>query len=569
MATRKTHIVRIYDDSSGTKDLTTYIDVEVLDACVFRRENGKEAILRLPAAKASPIIVDDLNLGVAKDPGKNASRKTHMKKVGDDKNSFAIEVLDAVTFRGASGKEWILKMPSAAAAPFNSSDGGSASGSTRRTHSEKVYFDPTDKGKDGADLVTVERCDAVAFRTVNAKEMILKMPSYDDGSGKRASTITTPENYDPTDDDMHVPENTDPHVYIKFLKDSQGLVTGKEKIAQGPLWWIRKIKSGSEWLVIEIDQQRKNTSSTFTFSSSVSSTINVTEFTETDKIMPFVENGAAGAKSKDLDLNVDLMLSGHRNSWESGGGNVESGDDSILTPPDWTTLVFINVALARKKADSSNDPIEVTVKFNGFPKPNADVTGIGYYSWAVSGGDQFTFVPIHPPPDATNALLPYPFNDATVSNYIGLWNGWILDAPQIREWNASGIPIPEYPDAGGFGWTTLAKAQAFVSAINARDTFESIFTPPTLFETLTIDFGAPPAGKQPHLSATVRALHYTGRVNFPYDANNVQQFPDPKLEADIVSASIDQGVPSKGITIKIVLDKKAGLSISSTETPQA
>lgn len=572
MSTRKTHIVRIYDDSSGTKDLNTYVDVEVLDAVTFRHTNNREQIIKVPAKKATPLIIDDLNLGVGKDPGRGATRKSHMKKItsSDKKSFFAVEVLDAVTFRGRDGKEWILKMPSESASPYNVTDGGAGSSATRRTHSEKLYFDPKNKGKKDADYITVERCDAVAFRHINDRELILKMPSYDDDSGDRAATITTPENYDPTDDDMKVPENEDPHVYVKFMKDSESLVTKDAKIACGPLWWIRKVHQGSEWLVIEVKITRKNTNQSFDLevtSESPSLKVGTYEINSDPKKMPFSDSDAAGAKPDDLDLKKDKLLRGNVNPDNSAQG---SASDT-----DWTSLVFLNVSLLKEKSETK--VVTVDLKFTGFKGDKPTDATVGYYSWAISGGDQFTPIPIHPPPDADNAFSPYPFGDVMADTYISLWNNWgVIWSDLVRKWRDAGITIPPEPDAGAYGWSTRSKAQAFVDAINALDVYDyehalAIIAslpfhiqppaPPTLFEVLVIDFGAPPAAKKPELDAEIRALHYKSRTNYPYDSKNVQGWPDPKLSDDLKTKTVSQHVPSEDRTITVRLDKN-GLSIS-------
>lgn len=248
--TRRTHIVRIKDDTSGKPNDNKYVDIEVLDAIAFRIEGGKEVILKLPAKDADPYIVDDVGSHSEKAPG-NATRRSHMAQIGSGTTAFYIEKLDAVAYRDTRSQEWILKMPADSSVNFNQTDGGGASGAgkTRRTHSEKIFVNNNKSG----DFVTVERCDAISFRHVRNEEVIIKCPSFDDGNGARASTIISNlPNYDPTDDKVEPPspeEFGDKNVYFKFKPGYTSLNTGKEKISCGPLWWIRKIKHQQDALL--------------------------------------------------------------------------------------------------------------------------------------------------------------------------------------------------------------------------------------------------------------------------------------------------------------------------------
>jgi hypothetical protein len=248
-ATRRTHIVRV-SDAKGEElsKESNYFDIEVLDAIAFRTDNGKEMVLDLNTEKAVPYIVDETGGDHGKSPG-NATRRSHMKRIVSGDAKIDVEVLDAVSFRDKNGEEWILNLPGESATPYNV-DEPSGGNSTRRTHNEKIYTSKDDKGS----YITVERSDMMAFRTINGKEMIIKMESHDDGKGKgRAEThVVSPEGYDPDNDDgPEPPKNEDPHNYIKFVKNVGNIVTKKEKIAQGPLWWIRKVHvAQGEWIRI-------------------------------------------------------------------------------------------------------------------------------------------------------------------------------------------------------------------------------------------------------------------------------------------------------------------------------
>jgi hypothetical protein len=243
MATRRTHIVRI-----GT-DTNRYIDIEVLDAVSFKTKSGKEMTLNLPGAQAVPYIVDNTGDNNGKST-LNATRRSHMKQITSTTDATQIvdvEVLDAIAFKDDQGKEWIMNLPDdGSLSVYNTTTGAGPTNSTRRVHDEKIYSDPTDKT---SDYMTVERCDTMCFRTTNGDEMIIEMPSYDDGSNTgRADSITTPANYDPTTTAVVPPQNTDPSVYAFFPAASKGAMTHDQKIACGPLWWPRGMsKKGGPW----------------------------------------------------------------------------------------------------------------------------------------------------------------------------------------------------------------------------------------------------------------------------------------------------------------------------------
>src|ERR1035437_9507921 len=253
MATRRTHIVRI-----GTStDL--YIDMEVLDAVAFRTDSGKEMVLNLPGANAAPYIIDDTGDNNQKFTA-NPTRRSHMKRItgSGDKQFLDIEVLDAVAFRDDMGKEWIMDLQpgSSDSSPVyntttNTLSSPYGTSPTRMVHDEKIYSDPNDKT---SDFIAVERCDTMSFRSVRGEEMIIVMPSSDDGSGSgRADTVTTPANYDPNSTDVVPPANTDPSVYAFIPPGSKGALIGDKadatvQIACGPLWWPRGAsKKGGPW----------------------------------------------------------------------------------------------------------------------------------------------------------------------------------------------------------------------------------------------------------------------------------------------------------------------------------
>lgn len=233
MTSRKSHVVRVFENDDDTSE--TYVDVEVLDAISFITENGKEMVLSFK--KASPFIKDNTGGGHGKSPG-SPTRASHMERIktGDGSTYMDVEVLDCVAFSDQNGEEWILNLPSSKSSKFNKTEGGSGSASTR-THNEKV------KLKDStADFTTVERTDMVAFRTINGKELIVKMASNDDG-GTRAETTVSPAGYDPSKDSPKPPKNTDPNIYVSIPSGSTP-ITGATKVSQGMLWWIRKISAG-------------------------------------------------------------------------------------------------------------------------------------------------------------------------------------------------------------------------------------------------------------------------------------------------------------------------------------
>lgn len=222
--TRRTHVVRCNDNSgpNGTRGKSGQsVDVEVLDAIAFRTINGEEVILNVTAENCSPFIVDDTGDGSDKSPA-NPTRRTHMERIQSDSDKtqfFDIEVLDAIAFTDANGTEWILDMPKSGVNPFEKTEGTGGSDTTRRTHVEKIGLPVIDgRQADKKFSMSIERCDDIAFRTTNGREMILVCPSADDGSADRASTHITPEGYDPNDESIVPPDNTDPDIYIKFVE---------------------------------------------------------------------------------------------------------------------------------------------------------------------------------------------------------------------------------------------------------------------------------------------------------------------------------------------------------------
>jgi hypothetical protein len=249
--TRKTHIVRIKHPSNPE----IWVDIEVLDAISFRHINGKEMILSLDPTKVVPNIVDNTGDGNGKSNGPKATRRSHMKRIkssSDPTQFLDIEVIDGVAFKDENGKEWILNHPDKDDLnKYNVTTGQGNPKSTRRVHLEKVYSDPNDKT---SPYMLVERCDTMAFRTTNGEELIIVMPSSDDGSGKgRANSATTPQNYDPNSTKVVPPDNKDAEVYAFIPKGSSGVCTGskgddKTAITCGPLWWPRAInKKGGPW----------------------------------------------------------------------------------------------------------------------------------------------------------------------------------------------------------------------------------------------------------------------------------------------------------------------------------
>lgn len=246
--TRRTHIVRCPADPESPDDV--YADVEVLDALAFRTDMGKELVLRFDKKDIDPYIVDNTGGGHGRTPSKG-TRRSHMERVKTKDGLIDVEVLDVVSFRGPGGDEWILDFPSKKSSGFSKNGGSPGSAPfTRRMHKEKIS-DPFGESKPDR-YMTILRTDEIAFRTIGGKEMIIKMPSSDDG-GKRASTfVTSPKGYDPANEDGPKPPiNKDKNVYVSFPKDGSPF-TGDEKISQGMLWWIRKIKGGGTYIRIDI-----------------------------------------------------------------------------------------------------------------------------------------------------------------------------------------------------------------------------------------------------------------------------------------------------------------------------
>lgn len=253
--TRRSHIVRIASKSNPE----VYVDMEVLDAVAFTNVNGDQLVLNVPAENANPYIVDNTGDGNGKVTA-TGTRRSHMKRITSSSDStqfLDIEVLDAIAFRDQNGQEWIMNnADNGSLNVYNTTTGQGDVNSTRRVHDEKVYSNP---GDTTSPYMLVERCDTISFRNINGDEMVIVMPSSDDGSGSgRASTFTTPAGYDPTSTTAP-PANGDPEVYAFIPPGSAGMSIGTAgdtttKVACGPLWWPRGIntKSGPWYWYIPI-----------------------------------------------------------------------------------------------------------------------------------------------------------------------------------------------------------------------------------------------------------------------------------------------------------------------------
>ena len=265
--TRRTHIVRVPMDNppNAGKPPSKYMDIEVLDAIAFRVERGKEVILDI--STSVPWIVDDTGGGHKKEPD-DPSQRTHMQRLvnpSDSTQKLDIEVLDCWAANDQNGDVWILDMqPGSGNGPvYNISDGTGDRSATRRVHTE-IITSPSGKTKADAkkSYVTSIRADNISFTKLLGREVILSMPSCDDPNsanvdfGRASTYIVTPQGYDPNNDKGPTPatlaESGDPHNYVNPVAGATGFLTGDAKIAMGPFWWIRKIKSGEQWLEITI-----------------------------------------------------------------------------------------------------------------------------------------------------------------------------------------------------------------------------------------------------------------------------------------------------------------------------
>lgn len=283
--TRRTHIVRVpMDDppvAQGAKP-GQYIDYEVLDAIAFRTANGKEVILNMDQTKAVPYIVDHTGGDNAKQPNK-PTQLNHMQRIKgkqDSTQQLDVEVIDCVSYRDQNGEEWVLDMQTGSgegADVFDITDSSGDPKSTRRVHDETVSF-PFGKSKEDAakSYITVQRNDNIAFRKANGAEVIFSAQSCDDPNSQgvsfsRASTFTTPQGYDPTDDSDNaiappsLADSGEKHVYASVVKGS-GFLTDDAKIAQGPFWWIRKIQAGNDlWFGFQTQSNIVGSSAFVTF----------------------------------------------------------------------------------------------------------------------------------------------------------------------------------------------------------------------------------------------------------------------------------------------------------------
>lgn len=572
--TRRTHVVRVRDPNSSGN----FADVEVLDAIAYRNENNKEEILDLVASNSAPFIVDETGGGNGAEPNE-PTRRSHMKRVinrTDPSQKFDVEVLDVIAFRGENGEEWILDMGATSDDPdaFSLTDGGGSARSTRRTHTEKISPDPTDK-KPGQ-FISIERCDAMAFRSINGQEMILSNPSNDDPRSidPRASTHVTPEGYNATDDGPTPPDNKDPSVYFSFVKGANGCFTGDEVLRPGPLWWIRRIVSG-EILVIRVDLKKKNLGVKFEGSAAV-----------TPQTARIRQSGNFGKSATDIEKRMNTYPVMPRTAAD-GVINMKTddiwwtGSENTTVADNWTTLFFLNVAKITK-ADA-NGELKFTLQLPELQKPGTSGgVGVGRYIWAVSGGDAFTYVPIHAPPDRTNAFSPYPFTDVATSTYISLWNNSDVSSignfasrdPITKEhFDRIGFQPSDFPAANGaYGFATDGGASAWASALTAFNVADKAaaeaaaaanhinitFPPPTVYVPLIIDFsGGGASVDTPALTTVVTAMDFVGKLAFARNALNIPAFAAPTSPDKNVTATFAHAAAFAGSLITVLMKKDA------------
>ena len=409
--TRRTHIVRIYaQKDDGTKDKFTYGDVEVLDAIAFRFDNDNELILNLPAAESDPFILDDTGNGLGRT---GRSCRSHIEVVkGDDGAEIVIEVFDIMAYRAANNSEWIINAPSSDAVPYDVTSGNGSNQSTRRTHDEKISSKPNDPHPT-SDYLTVERCDMIAMRQILNKELIIKMPSADDGSFARAPTfVSSPENYDPNDDTMTVPENNDPHPYIK-LKSGKSPLTGKALISQGPFWWIRKVRTGGFWLGVMVNFPRVQAGSDFS--------VDVTFGTGAPKDTPslhFSKSTLASVDDKPTVTADDLNNKTGNLNWF--GRYMDDAGAVTFSDPNVTTGAYDNGIELYFNLASFSEKFQFSVNAAG-------INPVGYYSTLLA-----FFIVGADPSDPTKkyvlkegATIPLPPTTRTVdgSTVVGAFGG--------------------------------------------------------------------------------------------------------------------------------------------------
>lgn len=234
--TRKTHVVRVFSDIplSPNAPVAPYVDIEVLDAISFKRQNGETMVLNMPKLGVKANIIDNTGDGNGKTTS-GATRLSHMTKIqgtisggggsgGSGQFNFDYETADAIAFTEANGKVWVLDMPSNNSSPFVSTDGSGAQGATRNTHLEQIFQGGQMAGGNSCNptgSIVIERVDYLGFRSDNGDTMIVKCPSADDGiSGPRAPTFMQPPDYDPTNAASVPPslaDSGDANIYFKFF----------------------------------------------------------------------------------------------------------------------------------------------------------------------------------------------------------------------------------------------------------------------------------------------------------------------------------------------------------------
>jgi hypothetical protein len=556
--TRRTHVVRCFDD-----DKAQFVDVEVLDAIAFRIDGGKEVVLSMEQSNSQPYIVDDTGGEHGQKP-KDPTQRTHMKRItakNDATQMLDVEVMDIMAFNDQNGGQWILDMKATTGEGpdiFDTTTSTGSKASTRRGHDEKIAITPGEKNP--SLYVTSQRCDAIAFRTIMGQEVIFSCPSSDDpnSSSPRAKTfIVSPTGYDPADDSIVPPDNKDPHNYVKFVKGANGFITGDTPISMGPFWWIRKI-SGGDIFVVQIDITTQNnvfstpdtppalflTGMRFSYGGpqgidNIVAPSVEGPLTEQDGFTPLPIMPIDGKVKPQIDLKKDDL-------WWTGN----AFDPTGLTTENWTVLLFFNTKKIQKA--SSDGDLHIDLRFPAIRKPNNAQSGIGNFIWAYSGGDASSL--IHPPPDVTNAFLPYPFNDAVVPNYIGLWNNFdtrIHDAASMKLLNPQlfaqltqgGWDFVDFPDTA-LGFHTAAGAQAYATALivsqeisieqaietAARFGFTFNPTPVINFGPLILDFSTPNTvapGTNPIITTKITAMNFSGKTTFDYDDVNTPLFKPP------------------------------------------
>lgn len=265
--TRVTHQVRIPNSSDDTG--LTYIDVEVLDSIVFLDTNGLEHIYDFSAESASPCIIDTTGDYGDKGIPTTATRISHIIRVtnpNDNTQFLDVELIDAVATLDTNGEETLINFDALTLGTVvdqtGSGLGANPTSPSKVCHIDKIIqtisqqndFDGVFCACDNSDddpnytmlaasgnYTCIAKVDAASLLGYNSEETLLELP-YGTAANVDATVWTTDSN-----GNKAPPKNTDPNPYVIWPSSgglsNTGWLGASAPIAQGPLWWIKRINA--------------------------------------------------------------------------------------------------------------------------------------------------------------------------------------------------------------------------------------------------------------------------------------------------------------------------------------